>query len=416
MAPAPARNAHATGFQPASRYRWVVLASLMAGNSCFSLVGLALGILLPSIVTELHLTPLESGWLGSSFRLGNILLALPLGFLLSRHSPRLMLLVTFLGAAVFTFGQAFAPLFGALLASRMLFGIMQTARNPGRALFLTQWFAPREVVLANGLFIAASGIAEAATLTLTPLVLDLLGSWRLTFAVYGVYILVVAGLFIVLARERVTPAYQEAMASQEKLSFWTVFRHRDLWLASLGAFGTTFAWWAFGTFWPTYMQSAYAMPLALSGFLYGLVSLGMTLAALVIGWSLRSPGTRRMAVAVCGVAMALGSLGLMSTSSVALLVVGAAVTGLAWGYVPIIQSVPYQIPGIKPRETAVAASFISAMFMAGGAAGPFVAGALYQTSGSLHLALVACALAPLTLTATGFFLWRDRKGSSTGVA
>ncbi len=397
------------GPQSVTPYRWVVLTALMAGNACFSLVGLALGILLPSMVAEMNLTPLESGWLGASFRLGNILLALPLGFLLSRHSPRAMITVTFVAAAVLTFGQAFAPLFGVLLACRALFGIAQTARNPSRALYLTQWFPPREIMLANGLFIGATGIAEAATLSLTPIILNLMGSWRLTFAVYGVYILAVTGLVFVLARERVTPAYREAMASQEKLSFWSVFRYKDLWLASIGAFGATFAWWAFATFWPTFMLSTYAMPLTLSGFLYGLVSLGMTLAALVVGWRVPNPAVNRMVIAACGIAMTIGSLGLMSTSSVALLVLGAAVTGLAWGFVPIAQSVPYQIPGIKPRETAVAVSFISTMFMVGGAAGPFVAGAIYQTSGSLHLALVVCAIAPLTLTATGFSLWRDKQ-------
>jgi len=387
----------------------VVLIALMGGNACFSLVGLALGILLPSIVAELKLTPLESGWLGASFRLGNILFALPLGFILSRHSPRAVLTVTFVAAAALTFGQAFAPLFGVLLACRALFGIAQTTRNPSRALYLTQWFPPREIVFANGLFIGATGIAEAATLSLTPVILDIVGSWRLTFAVYGIYILAMTVLVFVLARERVTPEYRAAMASQEKLSFWSVFRYRDLWLASVGAFGATFSWWAFATFWPTFMLDTHAMPLTLSGILYGLVSLAMTLAALALGWRGSNPGVNRIVIAACGIAMTIGSLGLMSTSSVALLVLSAFVTGLAWGFVPIAQSVPYQIPGIKPRETAVAVSFISAMFMAGGAAGPVVAGALYQASGSLHLALVVCALAPLTLTATGLFLWRDKR-------
>lgn len=380
----------------------------MAGNTVFTLVGLSLGILLPSIVAELQLSPLEAGWLGAAFRLGNILLALPIGYLLSQHNPRLVMIATLLGAALFTFGQAVAPFFGALLAARLLFGVAQTARSPGRALYLVQWFPGGQIVVANGLFIAATGIAEAGTLGLTPFILQALGSWRLTMAVFGAYILVVTLLFILLARQRVTRSYQDALASQRELSVWSIFRYRDLWLAGLGGFGASFGWWALATFWPTYMKDVYSMPLTLSGFLYGLISLGMTAAALAVGWTASSSGRRRAVVVACGGLMTIGSLGLLATSFVPLLVLSAAMAGLAWGFVPINQSVAYQIPGIKPRETAVGASFVSTLFMAGGAAGPFVAGALYQVSGSLQLALVICALAPLGLTITGLLQERRR--------
>jgi len=134
----------------------------------------------------------------------------------------------------------------------------------------------------------------------------------------------------------------------------------------------------------------------------------MALASLVVGWLADSDSRRRAIVVACGGVMAAGSLGLLATSQVPWLVLSAALAGAAWGVVPIVQSVPYQIPGIKPRETAWAASFVSTVFMAGGAMGPFIAGALYQVSGSLQLALVVCALAPLSLTITGLLRGRGR--------
>ena len=62
-----------------SSYRWVIISVWMTGHVFGFIVLESLGLLLPSINKEFHLSPIEVGLLGSAPRIGTMVLAIPAG-------------------------------------------------------------------------------------------------------------------------------------------------------------------------------------------------------------------------------------------------------------------------------------------------------------------------------------------------
>ena len=157
-------------------------------------------------------------------------------------------------------------------------------RVPARALLVQQWFPLKEMPLVNGLVVGLTGIAEAFVLTMTPVILALTGSWRDTYFIYGV---VTAGAFLVwvlFARERSTPEFQERIRSEPGLPYRALFRYKEIWMIGLASAGATFGWFAFATFWPTYMLETNDVSLTRSGFLFSLISIAMIPSSMAVGF------------------------------------------------------------------------------------------------------------------------------------
>ena len=67
--------------------------------------------------------------------------------------------------------------------------------------------------------------------------------------------------------------------------------------------------------------------------------------------------------------------------------------GVVWIVSPVLEVLPFEFPGIRPREVAVATSLIRTCSGLGFAVGPMVIGLVAQRSGSLETGLfVLCAL------------------------
>jgi len=92
------------------------------------------------------------------------------------------------------------------------------------------------------------------------------------------------------------------------------------------------------------------------------------------------------------------------TGSIPALIVLTVLNGIAWGFWPLLFTVPFHLPRIRPREVAVAAAFIMMMASIGGALGPLAAGFLQEALGGLRLALLIISFTSLALTAAGIML------------
>ena len=77
--------------------------------------------------------------------------------------------------------------------------------------------------------------------------------------------------------------------------------------------------------------------------------------------------------------------------------------GVAWGFFPILYSVPFQLRGIRPREIAVAIAFLTVMTSLGFLLGPLATGFL-QEAIDLRTALRIVSLSAVSLTVTGMIL------------
>lgn len=392
---------------PASRYRWVVFGAMTFVGLNRVPVGVALGILLPSISQELGLPLTEQGWLGGALNLGNIFVGVPVAWLVSRWNPWWVVGLSSAGSALLTVVQGLVPSFLPLMAARVLSGVSRDANAPARVILVRQWFPLREIVLTTGIFIAFVGVVEWMTFALTPWLLQGVGGWRNVMLVFGAMGIAATLVWFAIGREGPGEDREAAAADGMGSPIAVLWRRKVLWIVALSQIGGPGSWWAFATFWPSYAYDRFGLPLEWSGFLFGLTSLGMAPASLLAGWlSSRRPEWRSALLVACGLLLCLSSLGMLITGNPALLFALCLGGGFGWAFVPVVISFPYELPHATGREVAIASSFLMTTGSAGSVVGPVLAGWLAEASGDMTLALAILALFALLVCVSAFAVRR----------
>ncbi|MEE9324833.1 MAG: MFS transporter [Dehalococcoidia bacterium] len=401
-------DSEAVAVQPSS-YRWVIVGMLMITYVGAYLTTFSQGILLPSISDSLNLSPSQQGWLGSAVVLGSLVLAIPLGWWLSNYNANILVNITLFLGALLVFGQGWAPTFAVLLIVRVLFGLTLVARESPRAILTQQWIPPKQIVVVNSAIMATMAIGVLASMVLTPVILKALDNdWRGTFQIFGFISLGMAVLWLALGRQRMTPEYRKQLRDQEQSPLRSILRYPTLWIAGLALIGASVSWFAIITFWPTYMLDKFDLSLQTSGAILGISPVFTVLGAMVGAYLVVRKDLKREIFILCGLLLTGSFWAMLATSSIPVLVVTSAINGLGWAFFPLILSLPFQLPGIKPRELAVAVMFLEAAGWAGGAIGPVLTGLVQEFSDSLGLSLFIASSFGFVTTIGGLLLPRRR--------
>lgn len=361
-----------------------------------------LGILLPAISAELSLSPSQQGLLGSASHWGNIALAIPLSWVTSRLSPKVLTAASIMLATFSLFLQAWAPLFIVLLIGRLLFGIGNIAQQPARALLTRQWFPPKEVIFVNGLSNVFFGLVVGGGLVLAPVILDMVdGDWRTTLRIFGFYFAGITTLWLILGKTRTNEADKDVSVPQGLEVIKGALGHRDLWIGGLGFTGATMSFSAFLAFYPTLMLEGYEISLRLSG---GILALGVIvggIGGMAIAWAASTTRREGNFLQGLGILMIGTNIGMILTGSVPALFILSFFNGVAWAFFPILVTVPFHLPHIRPRELAVAFAFTMMMTSLGTSLGPLFTGFIQEISGSLKLALFIISFTSVSLIIAG---------------
>ena len=385
-----------------SRYRWTVIGVWLFSSVSSFMVLNTLGILLPAISADLDLSPSQQGLLGSASHWGNIALAIPLSWATSRLSPKWLTAATLTMATGCLFLQSFAPVFFVLLVGRLLFGISNIAQMPARVLLTRQWFPPKEVILVNGLSNVLFGLVVGGGLVAAPVILDLTdGDWRMTLRIFGLYFAGITALWIILGRERKNEADENMVMPQGLDVVKGALGHRDLWIGGLGFVGSTLSFGAFLAFYPTLMLEEFGISLRLTG---GILALGVVvggIGGMAIAWAASTSGRQGAFLQVLGVLMIGTNVGMVLTGSVPALFVLSFFNGVAWAFFPILVTVPFHLPGIRPRELAVAFAFTMMMTSVGTSLGPLITGFLQEALDDLKMALFLISFTSISLVIAG---------------
>ena len=391
--------------QPAlsySRYRWTVMVVWLFSSVSSFMVLNTLGILLPAISADLDLSPSQQGLLGSASHWGNIALAIPLSWATSRLSPKWLTAATLLVATGCLFLQSWAPVFIVLLAGRLMFGISNIAQMPARALLTRQWFPPREVIYLNGLSNVLFGLVVGGGLVLAPVILDLTnGDWRATLRIFGLYFAGITLLWTLVGRERTNLADQDVVAEKGLDVVKGALGHRDLWIGGLGFAGATMSFGAFLAFYPTLMLEEFDISLRLSGVILALGVVVGGIGGIGIAWAASTHGREGNYLQVLGILMICTNLGMVLTGSVPALFVLSFFNGVAWAFFPILVTIPFHLPGIRPRELAVAFAFTMMMTSVGTSLGPLFTGYLQEGLDDLKMALFLISFTSISLILAG---------------
>lgn len=366
------------------------------------MVSNTLGVLLPSMSAELHLSPTQQGLLGSAAFWGNLVLAIPLSWWASKFRPKTLTFITLVLGTGFILLQGAAPVFLVLILGRVGFGITILAREPARAHLIRQWFAPNEAVIVNGFSNVLFGIVVGAGLVLTPILLGNVGNdWRAVLYVYGGIFALLALVWVVLGKERLVESRQIQEEESQGNLLKSTLAHRDIWIAGLGFVGASISFAAFINFYPTLMLNEYQIPLRWSG---AVLALGIFMggpSGLLISYYVSRTGKRKRILQAFGLLMVLSFIGMTSTGSLPLLFLFNFLNGISWGFFPILFSVPFVLQNVRTREIAIGISFLTLALSSGSILGSVLAGVLQQASGDLRMALFVLSFASISLSIAG---------------
>lgn len=184
-------------------YAWVIaFAGMLALFSCLGLARFSFGMLLPSMSDSLQLSYRESGYLGSGYLVGYLLMVGLVPWVNSRLGGRLTMTTGLLLIAVSMVGVGFAQEFIAVLLLYMLTGIGSGMTNIPAVTLISHWFAPSLRGRAAGLVTSGSSLGIVLSGFLIPALnrQEVQEGWRYGWIVLGVISFLVAIVVWLLIR------------------------------------------------------------------------------------------------------------------------------------------------------------------------------------------------------------------------
>src|SRR5262245_9690472 len=404
-------------------YGWLIVAVVFISMGIGVNVRTAFSLLFPPILGEFGW---ERGVTAGAFSFGFVVSGVfsPLmGRLMDRHGPRLVMEV---GVLLMAAGLLLAPLTREPWHLYLTIGVLVGAGSvclgySGQSLFLPNWFVRRRG-LAMGLAFAGVGIGSMTLLPAVQLIIERSG-WRSACVALGGLVLVVLAPINLLLRRRpqdlgLAPdgdAAPAAAAQAETANVvdaawagvdWTLARAARtarFWWIVLGYFCALYAWYAVQVHQTKYLLEI-GFSASLAAWALGLVSLAGMHGQLALG-DLSARFGREWAWAAGGLGFALCYLLLIALqwqASMALLYLMIAAQGvLGYGLTSVLGAIVLEIFQGKHYGSIFGTLMLAAL--AGGAAGPWLTGALYDAEGNYTLAFaIGAGLSLLSVLA----IWR----------
>ncbi len=405
-------------------YGWLIVAVVFVTMGIGVNVRTAFSLLFPPILSEFGW---ERGVTAGAFSFGFVVSGVfsPLiGRLMDRSGPRL---VMELGVLLMAAGLLLAPLTRSPQDLYLSLGVLVGGGSvclgySGQSLFLPNWFVRRRG-LAMGIAFAGVGIGSISLLPTVQLVIEGAG-WRSACLVLALLVLAVLVPINLLLRKRpqdlgLAPdgdeeagpgAVEVATATIVDATWvavdWTLVRATKtarFWWIALGYFCALYAWYAVQVHQTKYLMEIGFSP-SVAAWALGAVSLAGIPGQIALG-HLSDRFGREWAWAAGGLGFAicyLTLLALQASPSTGLLYLMIAAQGvLGYGLTSVLGAIVLEIFQGKHWGSIFGTLMLAAL--AGGAAGPWLTGALYDAYGNYTLAFaIAAALSVLSALA----IWR----------
>jgi ACS family glucarate transporter-like MFS transporter len=282
----------------------------------------AMGQAATSIAADLHLSPVQMGYVFSAFGIAYAAFEIPSGWLGDWIGPRKVLLRIVLWWSFFTAATGWTWNYPSLLVTRFLFGMGESGCFPNLAKCFSTWLPPHERLRAEG-FKAASARWGGAVTPLVFVGLQQALGWRLVFQMFAAIGAIWAVVFYWWYRDdpRERSGVNEAelqlvdagtRRKESRQPPWGVFlRSRSAWLLWANWFCYSYGFYFYLTWLPTYLQQARHLDLRRSAVLAGLPLLSAGFGSIFSGFVCASLIRRtgrvalvRRSVAITGFAIA----------------------------------------------------------------------------------------------------------------
>ena len=380
-------------------YRWVILVLLWLLYAAFGIISRSIFPLVTPVIADLNLSYSQMGFILGSWQLTYIFAALIAGAVLDRWGVRKSI---FAGAIVIGLSAAlryYTIGFVSMLAAVALFGIGGPMISIGGPKAISFWFQGRSRGMAMGVYTTGSWFGGLTALALTnSLVMPLVDySWRLTFVVYAVTALVVALLWLLLARRDESGEYQERIGIIEVFSQLIKIRNVRILLAmGLCSFAIIHG---FSSWLPKILEDS-GLHAAKAGWAAAL-AIATGIPSILILPSVVPPRFRGRIIAWFALLTAILFFLVLKTSGIILYVVLVVLGFVIAPYMALLLLLLMESPGVETRHMGSAGGMFFCVAEIGGFTGPLVMGILVDATGTfmagaMFLAALCIAMAALT--------------------
>jgi len=297
-------------------YRWTICALLFFATTINYVDRAVLGVLAPTLRSEIGWTDQEYGYISGAFTLAYAIGFLFAGWFIDRFGTRI-------GYTVYLTVWSFAAAAHALARSAFGFGIArfglgigESGNFPAAIKTVAEWFPKKERALATGIFNAGSNVGAVLAPLLVPWI-ALNWGWQLAFIITGLAGLVWVVFWWPLYHK---PAEHPRLTKTElahiesdppdppaKIPWIKLFPFRQTWAFAIGKFLTDAIWWFYLFWFPLFMNDRFGVSLSTIGLpmitVYLLADVGsigggwLSSSLLKRGWTVNA--ARKTAMLIC---------------------------------------------------------------------------------------------------------------------
>ena len=255
-------------------YRWLICALIFFATTINYVDRAVLGVLAPTLRTEIGWTDQEYGYISAAFTLAYAIGFLFAGWFIDRVGTRLgyalYLTVWSLAAAAHSLVRS---AFGFGLA-RFALGIGESGNFPAAIKTVAEWFPQKERATATGIFNAGSNVGAILAPLLVPWI-ALTWGWQEAFVITGLAGLIWIAFWFPLYRR---PSEHPKLSKRElqhiesdppdtpaKIPWVRLLSLKQTWAFSIGKFLTDAIWWFYLFWFPLFMNDRFGVDLRTIG-------------------------------------------------------------------------------------------------------------------------------------------------------
>jgi len=376
-----------------SSYKWVMLTLIWLVYFSAFMVFSSIPPLVTPIVHDLALTYSQVGFILGTVLLVYIPLGVPVGLIIDRVGTRRTLMIGIALASLSGILGSFATNFETLFLSVFVFGLGGPFISVGSPKIVASWFFGRDRGVASGIYITGATIGGSTALAITnTLILPLVGTWRNTLRLYGLFGLSIAFICLLFAREAAHTKAGVVKTVSLREAITKLLREKYVWIVVImGFFSLFFAGHGFGRWLPKLLELKGMSP-ADAGSWSSVPGWSGVLGSLVIP-SLRKAGSRKLIVfvtlLVAGICIFTTGITIGLPLIASLIFYGISSAAMA----PLVMVILMDLPQVGAQYMGAAGGILMSVGGLGGFTGPLMVGFIVDLTGSMLPSIIVLTVA-----------------------
>lgn len=254
------------------RYRWAIIALLFFATTVNYIDRTMLGLLAPTLQTELKWNEDDYGNIVTAFQAAYALGFLFMGYVIDRFGPKIGYAIAI---SIWTIGHVahgFGGSVASFMAARAVLGVGEAGHFPAVVRSSSEWFPQKERAYAIGWVNSGTTIGVILTAPTLWLFMQALGlGWRETFIYSGAFGVVLLGLWLWLysnpresgkvSEDELKWIEHDPPEKIEKIGWSRIVRKREAWAFASAKFLTDPVWFLMLFWLPKYFSTTYDVDL-----------------------------------------------------------------------------------------------------------------------------------------------------------